>query len=119
MAVRICPNPPSDCSGLVRMQVSIKALPATVNRRDALVDWILVDLPPQADVLEVGSGRGRWDYPGHIRESVRSLVGVDPDPGIHDNPYLHERYQMTLEAFAQREAHQFDAIYTHMVLEHI
>jgi SAM-dependent methyltransferase len=101
------------------MHVSIQALPATVNRRDALVDWILADLPPQAEVLEVGAGRGRWDYPRHIRESVRRLVGVDPDPGIHDNPYLHEHYQMTLEAFARCEIHQFNAIYAQMVLEHI
>ena len=101
------------------MHVSIQALPATTNRRDALVDWILTSLPPHVGVLEVGPGRGRWDYPVRIRKSGRRLVGVDPDPGIHDNPYLHERYQMTLEALAQREAHQFDAIYTHMVLEHI
>ncbi len=101
------------------MQVSIQAIPATVNRCNALLDWVLTDLPPYAEVLEVGAGRGMWDYPMYIRESGHRLVGVDPDPGIYDNPYLHERYQMTLEAFAQRETHQFDAIYTHMVLEHI
>ena len=101
------------------MQVSVEAIPATVNRCDALLDWVLTDLSPHAVVLEVGTGRGVFDYPLHIRKSVHCLVGVDPDPGICDNPYLDERYQTTLEAFAQGETRQFDAIYTHMVLEHV
>jgi 2-polyprenyl-3-methyl-5-hydroxy-6-metoxy-1,4-benzoquinol methylase len=54
-----------------------------------------------------------------ICESGHRLVGIDPDPGIYDNPYLHERYQTTLEAFVQCETRQFNAIYTQMVLEHI
>jgi len=101
------------------MQFSIRVIPASVNRCDALVDWILTDVPAHAEVLEVGAGRGTWDYPLHIRGLVHRLVGVDPDPGICDNPYLHDHYQMTLEAFARCEICQFDAIYTHMVLEHI
>lgn len=101
------------------MQISIQAIPPATNRRDALLAWLLADLSPHAEVLEVGSGQGMWDYPKHIRESVHLLVGVDPDPGILDNPYLHERYQMSLEAFAQRETRQFDLIYAHMVLEHV
>jgi SAM-dependent methyltransferase len=100
------------------MQVSIQSISPTINRRKALTNWILADLPSQAEVLEVGAGGGRWDYPAAIAAQAH-LIGVDPDPDVYDNPYLHDRYQMTLESFAQGGQYQFDAIYSHMVLEHV
>jgi SAM-dependent methyltransferase len=101
------------------MSVSIQAIPPTVNRCQALVDWMLTDLNEKATVLEAGAGLGEWDFPVQIRKRAQCLVGVDPAPVICQNPYLDERHQMTLESFAQCETREFDVIYSHMLPEHV
>jgi SAM-dependent methyltransferase len=106
-------------SGSGKMSVSIEAIPPTVKRCEALVEWVLTDLNAQARVLEAGAGLGEWDFPAQIRERAQCLVGVDPDPVICRNPYLDEWHPMTLESFAQRETREFDVIYSHMLLEHV
>lgn len=71
--------------------------------------------------LDVGSGH---DLFPHNRKLARvladrcaRLVGLDPDPSIHDNVYVHERVQATIEEFQPSET--FDLITLRMVAEHI
>jgi SAM-dependent methyltransferase len=108
--------------GRIVMQVAVQAIPASTHRSAALAEWILTSLPAQSDVLDVGAGAGRSGFSKRMFESSRGMVlcGVDPDPAIQRNPYLHERYQATLEAFSlQCGTRRFDALYSHMVLEHV
>ena len=60
-------------------------------------------------------------YPINIRSRVGdvTLVGIDPDKAIRDNPYLDERYVATAEQFAELDTRQFDCIYCMFVAEHV
>ncbi len=45
------------------------------------------------------------------------VVAVDPDANVLDNPFVHERHQMLLEAF--RSERHFDLATLRMVVEHV
>lgn len=71
--------------------------------------------------LDVGCGRNL--FPSNqalskvLSERSKLLVGVDPDPTIAENPYVHERVQEPLEAF--RSGTEFDLVTMRMVAEHV
>jgi 2-polyprenyl-3-methyl-5-hydroxy-6-metoxy-1,4-benzoquinol methylase len=71
--------------------------------------------------LDVGSGR--MVFPNNpalarrLADRCRSLVGVDPDDNIHDNPFVHRRVQCTIDAFHTDET--FDLVTLRMVAEHV
>lgn len=71
--------------------------------------------------LDVGCGRSLFPgNPGLARElsdRCRVLVGVDPDPTIHENEYLHERIQGSIEDVPLPA--EFDLITLRMVAEHL
>ena len=93
--------------------------PATTNLLIAFPSWVAQYCNPTSVVLDVGAGRGRLKSPAIIKECAGSLVGVDPDPAITQNPYLDERYCSSIEDFAKEAEGRFDLLYSMMVLEHV
>ena len=71
--------------------------------------------------LDVGCGRGLFpSYPQQARRLAtrcRKLVGIDPSPNVHDNPFVHESVQGTLGTYDPGRA--FDLITCRMVAEHV
>lgn len=71
--------------------------------------------------LDVGGGRDV--FPSHPRLAaelatrVGVLVGVDPSPNVHENPYVHRKVQAFIEDYAADEP--FDLLTLRMVAEHI
>ena len=98
---------------------SIDILPPDTNREALLASWILEHCRSDSQVIDVGAGRGRLPFPGDIRQGVRKLVGVDPDPAISQNPFLHETHRCSVEEYALRSSERFDCAYAYMVIEHL
>lgn len=71
--------------------------------------------------LDLGCGRNVFpNNPGLARELAARcgcLVGVDPDPTIEENPYVHRRARTTIDDFRSDQA--FDVVTLRMVAEHI
>lgn len=71
--------------------------------------------------LDVGCGRAL--FPSNmplakvLSERCESLVGVDPDPTIMENPVVHEAVQESVYEF--RSDKKFDLVTLRMVAEHI
>ena len=101
------------------MSVQITTLPYGSDPLNVLPAWVVQHCPPQAVVLEIGAGRGEHGYPAQIKQHGAYLVGVDPDSAIVDNPYLDEKYQMTIEEFAAKHPRKFDCAYAFFVVEHV
>lgn len=95
------------------------SLPYGSDPLAVLPAWVLRHCPERARVLEIGAGRGEHGYAALLKAHGAYLVGVDPDSAIAENPYLDERYQMTIEAFARKERVAFDCAYAFFVVEHI
>jgi len=70
--------------------------------------------------LDVGCGRdplpGNRSLAKELSERCGTLVGVDPDPAIHENPYAHVRVQGRVD---EMEVSEFDVITARMVVEHV
>jgi SAM-dependent methyltransferase len=83
--------------------------------------WVAESATPQTLILDIGAGSSQLAYPLPIIEKTPHLIGVDPDPSLHQNPYLSERYPVYLEALAADPVHQgrYDRAFCIMVLEHI
>ena len=71
--------------------------------------------------LDVGCGRAL--FPSNpplarlLANRVAVLVGVDPDPTLDENPFVHERVLNTMEAFQGEQ--RFDLVTMRMVAEHV
>lgn len=85
---------------------------------ESLVDKLVT---PGCRWLDVGCGRDVFPTNrGLARELSRrsaTLVGVDPDATIQENPFVHMRVQAPLESFDTTET--FDVITARMVVEHV
>jgi SAM-dependent methyltransferase len=85
---------------------------------EALVSKLLFE---GCDWLDVGCGRNIFPGNRHLADTLASragfLMGVDPDPTIHDNTLVHEKQQTTIERVATDR--RFDLITLRMVAEHI
>lgn len=81
--------------------------------------WVASSLEPGGRALNIGAGDNRSGKMPKVRARAGFLVGVDPDPRIHDNPTLDEHEQTTLEAFAPSHPTEFDAAFSVFVLEHV
>jgi 2-polyprenyl-3-methyl-5-hydroxy-6-metoxy-1,4-benzoquinol methylase len=70
--------------------------------------------------LDVGCGReplpGNPPLAKELSARCSTLVGVDPDPAIHENLYAHRRVQGRVE---QMDKSEFDVITARMVVEHV
>lgn len=102
---------------MIRTQIS--SLPSKTDVRTEFPRWVIEHCDHTSIVLDVGAGRARSVNPAIIQQKVASLVGIDPDPTIAQNPYLDERYQLSIEDFAKDRCSCFDCLYTIFVLEHI
>lgn len=71
--------------------------------------------------LDVGCGLS--PFPGNdalaklLSQRCRCLTGVDPDEGVKHNPFLHERYQSSLDELSVDTT--FDLVSARMVVEHV
>jgi len=72
--------------------------------------------------LDVGCGRDIFPsnraLAKRLSDSCRRLVGLDPDITIEENPFVHERARIPLEAYAP-VGHPFDLVTARMVAEHV
>lgn len=71
--------------------------------------------------LDVGCGRhvfpGNPELARSLADRCSIMVGVDPDPTIDDNPFVHHRVRSTINEF--RTDRTFDVVTLRMVAEHI
>jgi 2-polyprenyl-3-methyl-5-hydroxy-6-metoxy-1,4-benzoquinol methylase len=85
---------------------------------ESLVERVI---EPGCRWLDVGCGRDVFPtnrvLAGELSARCARLVGVDPDPTIQENQFVHERIQAPLEA-AQPDG-VFDVITARMVVEHV
>jgi 2-polyprenyl-3-methyl-5-hydroxy-6-metoxy-1,4-benzoquinol methylase len=76
---------------------------------------------PQTRWLDVGCGRAPFPNNQDLSEelSLRALrmIGVDPDSGVRENPFVHQGHQCSLEDFTANE--KFDLVTARMVVEHV
>lgn len=85
---------------------------------EAIVDRLVT---PGCRWIDVGGGRNI--FPGNqalsrqLADRCGHLVGVDPSETIHENPYVHERVESTIEKFTSDQP--FDLATLRMVAEHI
>jgi len=71
--------------------------------------------------LDVGCGRELFPsnraLAAELAGRCRRLVGVDPDPTLQENPFVHERVPLPFQAFDG--AMGFDLVTLRMVAEHV
>lgn len=71
--------------------------------------------------LDVGGGRDVFPSNPELARQLATrcgrLVGVDPSPNVHENPFVHERHESFIENFRSDEP--FDLLTLRMVAEHI
>lgn len=81
--------------------------------------WVAASVEPGARVLNIGAGCNRSGRLPRLHDRAGTVVGIDPDSRIHDNRFVDERWQATLEEFAPRHPAEFDAAFSVFVLEHV
>ena len=85
---------------------------------ESLLDAIVT---PQTVWLDVGCGRdlspGNAATARRLAGRCRKLVGIDPSDNIDDNPFVHERLKLPIEAHPPGPA--YDLITLRMVAEHV
>lgn len=71
--------------------------------------------------LDVGCGRNLFPSNRALAEKLSKLagllVGVDPDPTIEENPYVHEKINVAMEGYETNRI--FDLVTMRMVAEHV
>lgn len=80
-------------------------------------EYILNQLRPDMDVLDLGAGAGIVAEM-NFRGLARRVCGVDPEPRVADNPYLDEAKIGTGEAIPWQDG-SFDMVFADNVLEHL
>lgn len=77
---------------------------------------------PETLWLDVGCGRDIFPsnraLAKRLSDRCRRLVGLDPDITIEENPFVHERARVPLEAYAPAGS-RFDLVTARMVAEHV
>ncbi len=85
---------------------------------EALVAGLVV---PGVSWLDVGCGRELFPSNPGLAEALSTrcarLVGVDPDPTLQENRWVHERVASGIDAYDGGEA--FDLVTMRMVAEHV
>lgn len=81
--------------------------------------WVAASVEPGGRVLNIGAGDNRSGRLPKVRAKAGTVVGIDPDPRIHDNDNVDERWQSSLEDFAPDHPAEFDAAFSVFVLEHV
>jgi 2-polyprenyl-3-methyl-5-hydroxy-6-metoxy-1,4-benzoquinol methylase len=71
--------------------------------------------------LDVGCGRA--PFPNNLSLSAmlsdrcQHLTGIDPDSSVHENPFIHERHQLSLDEYYPNCT--FGVVTARMVIEHV
>ncbi len=78
---------------------------------------VLKDLAPEAHLLDVGAGAGIVPEM-NFKEHVTFAAGVDLDPRVESNPFLHEGRLASAEELPFPDEH-FDVLVSDNVLEHL
>ncbi len=94
-------------------EVLLYSLPSDTTFFDGFDRFAAEHIPDGSKVLDIGSGKG-WPYEQVMAKA--SLVGVDPDPGIHSNPHLVARYNCRVE---EMPLEHFDVGLASFVVEHV
>jgi len=85
---------------------------------ELLIDQIVTS---HSSWLDVGCGRAPFpnneSLSGELSRRCERMVGIDPDPAVLENPFVHDRQQLTLDEFFPDE--KFDLITARMVVEHV
>ncbi len=85
---------------------------------EALIEQLVT---PGCHWIDVGGGRDVFPhFPAlskELAERAGLLVGVDPSENIHDNPYIHDRFQGLIEDY--HTSNRFHLVTLRMVAEHI
>lgn len=85
---------------------------------EALVGNLIFDGADWADV-----GCGRDIFPSNAKlarrlvDRCQTVYGIDPDPNIHDNPFITDAFAGPIEEYESSK--QFDLVTLRMVAEHI
>ncbi|MBM4062715.1 MAG: class I SAM-dependent methyltransferase [Planctomycetes bacterium] len=85
---------------------------------EALVAGLVV---PGVHWLDAGCGRELFpnnrELSRILSQRCARLVGVDPDPTLQENPWVHEKVPLRLDAYDGRG--EFDLVTLRMVAEHV
>jgi SAM-dependent methyltransferase len=85
---------------------------------EALVNRLVT---PGCRWADVGCGRdvfpGNPDLAGQLSRRCGHLLGIDPDPNLESNPFVHERFKGLVDEY--RGEGGFDLVTLRMVAEHI
>ncbi len=84
---------------------------------EALRRRILEHLNSEMAILDIGAGAGRVKQM-NFRGLVRRVVGIDPDPRVHENPLLDEAHEGFADRLPFADA-TFDLVFADNVLEHL
>ena len=84
-----------------------------------LRESLLEVLDKNSRCLDYGAGRGNVEQLD-FRENVGFIAGVDPDPSVHENPFLHDAKVLCLQSqLIDYPDEDFDVVFSDNVLEHI
>ena len=78
---------------------------------------VLQEVTPESAVLDLGAGAGIVNAV-NFRECVASVVGIDLDPRVLENPYLDEGIVGNAESLPFADC-TFDLVFSDNVLEHL
>jgi len=82
-----------------------------------LRDRVLARINPGSSVLDLGAGAGIVTQM-NFRDHAARVCGVDLDPRVTENPYLHEAKVGTGERIPYGDG-EFDVVFADNVLEHL
>lgn len=105
--------------GGTRIRSQVRAVPSPHAAVAGFARWVAHECPPDARVLNIGAGCNLSGSLSPVRRHAAVLVGVDPDPSIHDNTTLDERHCLSLEDYAATAPDPFDLAFSVFVLEHV
>ncbi|OAF13565.1 hypothetical protein AYJ54_43320 [Bradyrhizobium centrolobii] len=102
-----------------------------IIRDDGEIDFFLranALLQPGMTVLDFGAGRGavflsgKWELRERLAKlqgKVRKVIGVDPDDGVLEHPFLDEKYVVRVDESLPLADESIDLIVAHWVFEHV
>lgn len=84
---------------------------------------LLVDRLVATDMTWLDVGCGRSPFPNNqklaqgVSQRCMKMVGIDPDPAVHENPFIHSGEQTLLDDYTPSAP--FDFVTARMVVEHV
>jgi SAM-dependent methyltransferase len=102
-----------------------------IIRDDGEIDFFLranALLQPDMTVLDFGAGRGavfssgKWELRERLAKlqgKVRKVIGVDPDDGVLEHPFLDEKHVVRIDEPLPLAVESVDLIVAHWVFEHV